>query len=220
MRSKRVQPILVLLFITTLSVVTACQTSPPPSTVTSIGSPPGSHPNFSQTLGETKCAIYADMLVLPFEEAILEADLVVKLSIEQALEELDSPTHKTLYEASVLNVVKGDKELTTIHVLQAGNSKCSFNDNPLFMPVEQYYLILNKASGNNPVERFYIQGEETGMYKVLEDGYIVKLAHRDSYLSDIIDTTLTSELQANYDEPIMVFTEQQFMDKVIQLLDE
>lgn len=113
MRSKRVQPILVLLFITTLSVVTACQTSPPPSTVTSIGSPPGSHPNFSQTLGETKCAIYADMLVLPFEEAILEADLVVKLSIEQALEELDSPTHKTLYEASVLNVVKGDKELTT-----------------------------------------------------------------------------------------------------------
>src|SRR5690606_31196339 len=173
MRSKRVQPILVLLFITTLSVVTACQTSPPPSTVTSKGKPLGGHPTFTQPqLGETKCSIEADMLVLPFEEAILEAYLVAKLNIEQALEELDSPTHKTLYEASVMQVVKGDKELTTIHVLQAGNSKCSFNDNPLFMPGEQYYLILNKASGNNPVERFYIQGEETGMYKVLEDGYI------------------------------------------------
>jgi len=159
------------------------------------------------------------MNVLPFEEAIEEADLVAKLSIDHVIKELDSPSYKTLFQASVINVVKGDKELTTVHVLQAGNSKCSSNENELFLPGEQYYLILNDATQGGLENTYYIQGEETSMYKIVEDGYIVKLAYKDNYLSDINDASLAGKLQASYDKQIMVIEEQAFVDKISQLIE-
>jgi|GEM_PF-2369416 len=211
-------PVLIIIMLLT----SACQSSPPSPTTTSKG---GSLRTLifpalpTATLEATKCNSKADMVVLPFEEAIEEADFVAKLSIDHVIKELVYPSHKTLFQASVITVVKGDKDLTTVHVLQAGNSKCSFNENELFLPGEQYYLILNHATQVETENTFYIQGEETGMYKIIEDGYIVKLAYRDSYLSDIDDTSLHNKLRANYDKQIMVFEEQAFVDKINQLIE-
>lgn len=196
-------------------LISACQSSS--SSPTTTAKDESLRPLFSAQLTATKCKMEADMIVLPFEEAIETADLIAKLSIDHIIKELDSPSYKTLFQATVLNVVKGDKELTTVNILQGGNSKCSFNENELFLPGEQYYLILNNATQDGLENTFYIQGEETGMYKSIEDGYIVKLAYRDSHLSSIDDVSLVSKLQASYDKQIMVFEEQKFIDKISEL---
>lgn len=112
-----------------------------------------------------------------FKRAAEEADIVVSVEISKLVEELEQPSPKTLWQAKLLTVWRGDATLGTIHILQAGNSCADYVGSKLMKPQEQYVLFLKQAVSVEQPDSYWILGEETTIYQVTEDGYIVKHAY-------------------------------------------
>lgn len=136
-----------------------------------------------------KGIIHATLEVLPFDSAVKEADLIAEVTILESIGERNEPAPKTTFKVLIDEVLKGDSGLNneTVRVDQHGNSEWNFNDNALFQPSEKYILFLNKTVGIDESD-FWIQGEESGMYKEIGDNAIVKIAYPDEELDSLLST--------------------------------
>ena len=101
-----------------------------------------------------------------------------------------------------------------VTIRQNGDSEWSFNDNKMFKPGEKYVFFLKKTAASE--SDYWIFGEETGMFQVASDDYLIKL-------SDSLDEFASLEanpndLQSNYKEIIndvtQILDKQSFINKI------
>src|SRR5699024_5681885 len=99
-----------------------------------------------------------------------------------------------------------------ILVDQQGNSEWIFNDNDLFKKEQQYILFLKKTIGTDESD-YWIQGEETGVFKEVETGISVKLAYSADELEtlDVSSTLNGKTIQTLENNP--TFKDYQTVDK-------
>lgn len=161
--------------------------------------------------------ISAELQTFPFEEAIKVSELIAEIEIIENVRELNEPTAKTIFKATITEVIKNDSRLTTdsLHIMQQGNSELTFNKNELFQPGEKYVLFLKSAKNIQEKHTYWILGEETGMYKKIDDRFIAKLALRDNALADIEDEKLSDELtKSKNSNEIQVLLKEEFIEKI------
>jgi len=160
--------------------------------------------------------IKAEIEVLDFKDSIKEADLIAKVKVGAIIEELDEPSPKTLIQMEIKNVLKGSSDLKTINVLQQGNSKWLFNDNEILKENQEYILFLKTAITVKQPNSFWILGEETGMYEVLNSGNLKKLSRPEKDLSDIVNINLTKYYNDELTESkeVQVINEDLFNEKI------
>ncbi|WP_213515724.1 hypothetical protein [Paenibacillus montaniterrae] len=151
-----------------------------------------------------------------FKRAAEEADIVVGVEILKLVEELEQPSPKTLWQAKVLTVWKGDAALDTIHILQAGNSCTDYVSSKLMKPQEQYVLFLKQAVSVKQPDSYWILGEETTIYQVAEDNYLVKHAYPDPELKEIEQSKLARyyKHELGLTTQVQVLEEQAFYNKL------
>jgi len=132
---------------------------------------------------QKKTNVIGQLEVFSIDEAVKNADLIAEVEITGVVEELDDPLHKTIFSAVIGDAIKGDLSPgTAIHIMQQGNSKTSFNENPLFETKDKYVLVLKKAVGMNSDHTYWILGEETGVFEELDDKTLVKWTLPDKKL--------------------------------------
>lgn len=138
--------------------------------------------------------ISADLEVFEFDEALAKADLIAHVEVVEMMEEVNDPSPKTIFRADVIESLKGQSELSEIVVLQQGNSHSIFHDNALFEPGENYILFMMETRGLDLEESYYILGEETGMYKLIDQSTAVKLSLKDEQLKEIEKTDTNNSM--------------------------
>jgi hypothetical protein len=161
--------------------------------------------------------ISAELQTYPFEEAIKIAELIAEIEITEKVRELNEPSPKTIFKAKMTEVIKNDLGLPTesLHIMQQGNSDWIFNDNEMFQPEEKYILFLKSAKDSQEEHTYWILGEETGMYKNIDDKYIAKLSQRDEALADIEEIKLSDELsKSKNSKGIQVLQTEEFKEKI------
>ncbi|QTD40291.1 hypothetical protein [Sporosarcina sp. Te-1] len=177
----------------------------------------------NNTLSSTKGKLHGELKTYSFDDAVNEAELIAEIIIEKQIKEIgEPPTPKTLFEATVTEIYKGPPNLDKIEVLQAGNSKWSFG-NELFSPDEKYILFLKKAVGEEfeGSDVYWIIGEETNTYSVVESDKVVKNALYDEDLKSIEeDVPLLSNLHriTSQEEEIQVLNKEKFEMKILELV--
>ena len=118
------------------------------------------------------------------DDAVQKADIIAEVAIKEKVKELYEPNEKTIYNAQVVQMIKGDLAAdAAIYIMQDGNSKVSINDNPQFQSKEQYIFILKKAVGFD--NTYWILGSETGVYEVIDENTVVKWAKPEEKLEAI-----------------------------------
>ncbi|MFN7249840.1 MAG: hypothetical protein ACK4M9_03525 [Anaerobacillus sp.] len=161
--------------------------------------------------------ISAKLQTYPFEEAIKVSELIAEIKIIEKVQELNEPSPKTIFKATMTEVLKNDSGLPTdsLHFMQQGNSDWTFNDNEMFQQGEKYILFLKHAKEIQEEHTYWILGEETGMYKIINDRYIAKLSERDEALADIEDIKLSDELKKSKNsKEIQVLQTEEFREKI------
>lgn len=141
--------------------------------------------------------INASLQALPVGQSIATADLIAKVQINKIEKEISEPSEKTILDAKIMETIKPDAAIEnkeTIRILQQGNSRFPFNGNKIFQPSEQYILFLKRAVGEgyDHTDTYWILGEETNIYEVLENGFLSKWALSDSDLSAIEEHQITN----------------------------
>lgn len=161
--------------------------------------------------------IEASLEVYSFEESVTLSDLIAEVVIVSKIKEIDEPSPKTLFEANVVNKLKGDTNQETIKVLQEGTSEWSFNGQEQFAEKEEYILFLKKATGKDydGTNTYWILGAETNTYKVIQDNRVKKIAKHEVELEAIEDKTLSSTNQG-----LQVLDKEKFQNKIADLLEE
>ncbi|WP_391203809.1 hypothetical protein [Psychrobacillus sp. L4] len=131
--------------------------------------------------------IRGELQVYSFEEAVNKADLIAEIEIVKYLEDIKEPSPKTLFDAKIINTFSGNTSLRNIEILQQGNKEYSFNENPLFKKGEKYILFLKKAVGDrfDGTDTYWLLGEETNIYSVINNKIIKKWALWDEELTSI-----------------------------------
>lgn len=169
----------------------------------------------------TKKAVEAELLHIEFEDQIIDADLIAKVKIGKLLDEFDEPSPKTLLEASILNVIKGNDQLTSIQVLQKGNSKWIFENNDILQEGSEHILFLKHTDTVEQPHTFWIYGEETGMYADLGNGLLEKAAYPAPQLRSIETVSLSQSLssQSETGRIIQIVYEDLFIDLIETYLD-
>ncbi|WP_020619635.1 hypothetical protein [Paenibacillus daejeonensis] len=144
-----------------------------------------------QSVSEYQSSFYGGVEVFPFEEGVALADLIVEVEIiEKQDDGLSHPTPKSIFEAHIVSTQKQDHGLESdvIHVMQQGNDRMLFNDNPLFEQGDRYILFLKKAVGPSSEHYpnlYWIQGEESNMYKDLGNETVEKMGFVDVSMSEL-----------------------------------
>ncbi|TFB14093.1 hypothetical protein E3U55_14340 [Filobacillus milosensis] len=148
--------------------------------------------------------------VLPFSESIEKADLIANITVIEKIGERNEPSPKTTFKVSINDVIKGDDSLLNnyIRIDQQGNSKFSFNNNALFKKGENYILLLRETVGTDKSD-YWIQGEEAGMYKEINNNIVVKLAYNYNALNSIKATELSNKALEKTED----FRPSQILDK-------
>jgi len=186
----------------------------------------------TKTIYEDRGEIWAEVNTYPFNEAVQKADLIAEITIVEELKELDDPSPKTVFNAKVLNVLKGSKDLQDIQVMQMGNHAWAFNDNKLFEPNESYILFLKKAVGKEfeGTNTYWILGEETYTYTVLDEKMVMKNADPLEELQDIengemtkkvneskkvtLQTNLKSKHEIELSKEVQILEKEKFINKI------
>jgi hypothetical protein len=87
--------------------------------------------------------IIADYIVPSFTEAVVSADLIVKVEIGKLIKETnDESIPKSFFKAKILESYKNEAGEKTIVVLQDGNKGNLVNNNHIFERGEKYLLFL------------------------------------------------------------------------------
>lgn len=170
---------------------------------------------------QTKSRISAEIEVFDFNDAVDISDFIAYLVINNKLKELNEPAPKTMFNATVKKVYKGNEEIKEIQILQEGNSEWVFNDNPLFSQNDEYILFLKRAVGKDfeGTDTYWILGQETNMYSVLDDNKIKKHALYDDELADIEDKKMTQMAMENEGKEVQVLDKIAFEEKINKLLN-
>ncbi|TDQ43006.1 hypothetical protein [Aureibacillus halotolerans] len=131
----------------------------------------------SSEVNEQPAGIEADLIPFKFQKAISDADLIAEVIIKEKKEEVDvKPLPYTVFSAEVNNIYKNpstNQNVSTITLKQQGNSEWTVNHLELFKPGETYILFLKETKGSK--SDYWIIGEATGMFKVIDDDTIVKM---------------------------------------------
>lgn len=130
-------------------------------------------------------SIDGEVEIFEFEEAVAESDLIAQIEILDVLKEVNEPSPKTIFRAILTESLKGSSQAKEIFVIQQGNSDYVFNDNPLFKQGENYLLFLMETEDFDIEDSYWILGEETGMYKLLDQSTAVKLSVKEEGLKKI-----------------------------------
>lgn len=148
---------------------------------------------------ETSNKIDGEIEVYEFTEAVNKADLIAQIKIVDVVEETDEPSPKTIFRARRIENLKGSSNVNEIFVLQQGNSHSVFRNNPLFKKDENYLLFLMKTTDLDMEDSYWILGEETGMYQLLDESIAVKRAVKDDELKklEIVDKKILSFVEKN-----------------------
>lgn len=143
--------------------------------------------------------IDAEVEIFEFKEAVTKSDLVAKIEILDILKEVNEPSPKTIFRATLIESLKGSPQEKEIFVIQQGNSDYVFNDNPLFKKGENYLLFLMETKDFDIEDSYWILGEETGMYKLLDQSIAVKLSVKEDELRkiEISDEKIVPFIQKN-----------------------
>ncbi|MBO9129454.1 hypothetical protein [Bacillus sp. 165] len=170
-----------------------------------------------------KSQIKGEVEVYDFEDAVNISDLIAEIVINKKIKELDEPSPKTLYEATIKKAYKDAEKHQDIRILQQGNSQWLFNENKLFSEKEEYILFLKKAVGEEfeGTNTYWILGEETNMYSVIDTGKIKKHSFYEDDLMDIEDKNLTKILKEKEknNKDIQVLDKNKFEKKIIEIVD-
>ena len=77
--------------------------------------------------------------------------------------------------------------MKNIKIIQQGNQEVSINGNALFSKDEKYILFLKNVEEDSQYspDTYWILGEETNMYKIIDNNTIKKMAMNDSLLNEI-----------------------------------
>ncbi|MFS1518476.1 hypothetical protein V1503_18745 [Bacillus sp. SCS-151] len=162
---------------------------------------------------QTKTEIHGLVEVYSFQESVEISDLIAKVRIDALDEELSKPAPATIFNATVLEVFKGNGEqLDNINILQEGNSEFIFNNMELFEPGEEVILFMGQSK-ENP-NRYWIRSGEANIYKIKEKE-VVKEAWADEYLNDI--TTNVKEVKNTKKQ---YFEEDKFIKKLVKEIDK
>ena len=177
----------------------------------------------TSTSTPTKGQMKAELQTYKFDDAVDKAEVIAEVTIGKLIKEIDNPAPKTLFEATVTKVLKGTENLENIVIMQQGNSEWSFNDNDQFAPNEKYILFLKKAIGEGyeGSNTYWILGEETNVYSIVDGNKVVKNAMYDEELTTIEeDAPLvnTVHLITNYREGTQTLTKDKFENKIIEIM--
>ncbi|GAF11398.1 hypothetical protein JCM19046_2921 [Bacillus sp. JCM 19046] len=126
-----------------------------------------------------------------------KADLIVEVKIGTAIGEVHEPTPKTILEADVLQVFKGETA-ETLTFFQNGTEAIRVNEQPLLQAGDVYTVFL-KETVNSVEAEYLILVEETSLYKVDGDK-IIKWALPDEELDDITLETTVHKKSGQYQQ--------------------
>lgn len=143
--------------------------------------------------------IDAEIELYEFNDAVSKSDFIAEIEVIDVLKEINDPSPKTIFRAKVIESLKGSSDEKEIFILQQGNGDFVFNENPLFEKGENYLLFLMETVDLNMDISYWILGEVTGMYQVLDTSIAVKLAVKDETLKDIefVDETVVPYVEKN-----------------------
>lgn len=98
-----------------------------------------------ESISNTSILLTASREIDSFEENVANADTILKVTIGDMIQELETGgVPQTIYEATVLDVIKGNVS-DTVNILQDGTRKKPFKDIPLFSKGETYLLALKET---------------------------------------------------------------------------
>lgn len=177
--------------------------------------------DFGNEEGEIELVINALLESYTIEEASEYADVVAEVTIIDTLFEVDDTIPYTVLEVEVNQLFKGNtKEKFTIK--QQGNSKAVVNAVSIFEKGNKYILFL-KETGVVKSD-YWIIGEESGMYQVVNDDLILKLLGDDEELREIEmkeDVKLSkSDIQTKLFNSGQLLYKQGLIEKIKSSLDE
>ncbi|WP_080873461.1 hypothetical protein [Oceanobacillus timonensis] len=161
-----------------------------------------------------------DAEIIPFnlENATEDADLIAQVTILEKVEEVSiEPVPYTVFRVDVTESIEGEPINETVTIKQLGDSEWSINNNEFFEPGEEYIFFLNETSESN--SDYWIIGEETGFFQVLDDDTVVKLVNSIPELRDA-ESDNVNELNTSTEE-LKMATDEQVLDKqkLINLLN-
>lgn len=129
--------------------------------------------------------IDGEIEVFEFKEAVRTSNIIAQVKIIDVVEKMDEPSPKTLYRATLIESLKGTSDAKEIVVLQQGNNDFVFRNNPLFKKDENYLLFLMETTDLDIEDSYWILGEETGIYQLLDESIAVKWAIKEDELEKI-----------------------------------
>lgn len=107
---------------------------------------------------------------------------------------------------------KGGRISEEITIKQQGTSEWSFNDNALFNPDEKYILFLMETKASKA--DYWILGEETGMFKVVDSDKVIKLANKNKEFESIESNSILESSNVKVDDSIQILDKNKFIDKI------
>ena len=136
---------------------------------------------------DTREILSAKLATYRFDDAVRRADLIVEVIIQEHLEDITTPAPKTIFNAKVSSILSGETDVKNIEIIQQGNQEVSINGNAIFSKKEKYILFLKSVGIDSQYspDTYWILGEETNMYKIIDNNTIKKMALNDSLLNDI-----------------------------------
>lgn len=151
------------------------------------------------------------------EGGIKLSDIVVEVIIKEKVEEVSvEPIPYTVFSVEVQELYQGNIDNEMITIKQQGDSEWTVNSNKLFKEGERYIFFLKETKQSK--SDYWIIGEETGFFQVLDSGEIVKLVEsiaglRDVEVDNVGDYDKSSlDLKIAIDEQIL--DKQKFIEKL------
>lgn len=151
------------------------------------------------------------------EGGIKLSDIVVEVIIKEKVEEVSvEPIPYTVFSVEVQELYQGNIDNEMITIKQQGDSEWTVNSNKLFEEGERYIFFLKETKQSK--SDYWIIGEETGFFQVLDSGEIVKLVEsiaglRDVEVDNVGDYDKSSlDLKIAIDEQIL--DKQKFIEKL------
>lgn len=167
---------------------------------------------------EVPGGIHADVIPFDMNDGINSSDLIAEVRIDKKIKEIDeNPLPYTVFSAVVENVYKGELKDREITIKQDGTSVWTVNDNALFKPGEKYILFLKETKSSK--SDYWIIGEETGMFKVVDTDKVIKLADKLTELQSIETNKNSIASNEKVDDHMQVLDKNKFIEKIKEMLD-
>ncbi|GEN29815.1 hypothetical protein HNQ35_000483 [Cerasibacillus quisquiliarum] len=166
------------------------------------------NPDYAGVGTEIPGGIDARIVPFDFEEAVKDADLIAEVEIKRLIKEVkEEPIPYTVFATHIIQKIEGDDMRAEVTIRQNGDSEWRFNDNKMFKPGEKYVFFLKKTAASE--SDYWILGEETGMFQVASDDYLIKL-------SDSLDEFASLEAHPND----LQSNDKEIINDVTQILDK